>query len=311
MINTLEVKNYKSIRDYKLDKLNQFNVFLGGNSSGKTNLLECVFAVCGGISRLLMPSFTPENSFEQDLLKQTLFSDMDISKDIEIKADCENMFVGVRISTKKNNVQDHLEQSQAKQAIGLKYRLLSIEKDLSKESELNGYLDFDNSQYLVCKHAKGTLNTDVAHWWSSNGKYVFLKKCLHIIIIEIQMKRYLTYVNRFDKRIINVFRHYIDIGQKTYIPFCYLSDTILDIMSIIAFLMTNKNCILILDNYINSLKSDMQDLLFEIIMELSIKNNIQVFMSCVNNNFIEDFKFHNNYSLISTYLLQDGKVSDF
>jgi AAA15 family ATPase/GTPase len=41
MIKKLKVKNYKSLKDVELE-LDKFNVLIGPNASGKSNLLDCV-----------------------------------------------------------------------------------------------------------------------------------------------------------------------------------------------------------------------------------------------------------------------------
>ena len=41
MIQTIHIKNFKSIQDLKLD-IGRFNVIIGENGSGKTNFLEAI-----------------------------------------------------------------------------------------------------------------------------------------------------------------------------------------------------------------------------------------------------------------------------
>ncbi|MBI9039242.1 MAG: AAA family ATPase, partial [Bacteroidales bacterium] len=41
-INSINVKNYKSLVDIKIDKPNPFTVFVGPNASGKSNILEAI-----------------------------------------------------------------------------------------------------------------------------------------------------------------------------------------------------------------------------------------------------------------------------
>ena len=53
-INHLRIKNFRSLKDVELDELNNLNIFVGKNSSGKSNLVEALclffndFSVVGG-----------------------------------------------------------------------------------------------------------------------------------------------------------------------------------------------------------------------------------------------------------------------
>ena len=82
MVENLEIKNFKSIKELKLD-CKQINLFIGEPNVGKSNILEAIALLGGGYS-------TDTNKFFSDFIRyqelSNLFYDDDISQGIQVKA---------------------------------------------------------------------------------------------------------------------------------------------------------------------------------------------------------------------------------
>jgi AAA15 family ATPase/GTPase len=87
MIETIEIKNFKSIRHQKIEGCKRINVFIGYPNVGKSNILEAL-----GLFSIDKPNvdFT---SFVRTEQLTTLFFDGDINKGIEIRINDENRMV--------------------------------------------------------------------------------------------------------------------------------------------------------------------------------------------------------------------------
>jgi AAA15 family ATPase/GTPase len=85
MIKTLEVKNFKSIKDLKLN-CKGINIFIGEPNTGKSNILETVgifsFGYYGG-----HPYSAPLRNFVRFERVSNLFYDENVEDTVEIKFD--------------------------------------------------------------------------------------------------------------------------------------------------------------------------------------------------------------------------------
>lgn len=64
MINELDVKNYKSLADFKLD-LRKFNVLVGPNNSGKSNILDCLAFLSDVTGTSIKDAFRKRGGFDR------------------------------------------------------------------------------------------------------------------------------------------------------------------------------------------------------------------------------------------------------
>jgi len=64
MIKKLKVKNYKSLKNVEID-LDKFNVLIGPNASGKTNLLDCLAFISEIAQKVINESLTGRGGYER------------------------------------------------------------------------------------------------------------------------------------------------------------------------------------------------------------------------------------------------------
>ena len=53
MLKSIEVWNFRSLRDVKIRRIQKLNLITGKNGGGKTTLLEAVFLLAGGANAAL------------------------------------------------------------------------------------------------------------------------------------------------------------------------------------------------------------------------------------------------------------------
>lgn len=99
MLKRLEIRNFRVFKALKIDRLSRMNLIAGRNNAGKTSLLEAIFLLAGAgntqmainahVIRGLDPSADGKTAWQQpvdETFWKQLFSDLDMSKPIEIEA---------------------------------------------------------------------------------------------------------------------------------------------------------------------------------------------------------------------------------
>lgn len=96
MLESLEIKNFRILNNFNIEKLARINLFAGRNNSGKTTLLEALFLMSGfgnphmginsNVTRTNFPEQPPPDVI-RDVLWKPMFSMLDMERNIEITGD--------------------------------------------------------------------------------------------------------------------------------------------------------------------------------------------------------------------------------
>lgn len=87
MIKKIEIDNYKGIKNFKLDKLNRINIFIGNNNSGKTSLLEAIYIGMKDNYMGCIEVIQNRNLNPSAKIMETLFNGMGTDNKITIKVE--------------------------------------------------------------------------------------------------------------------------------------------------------------------------------------------------------------------------------
>ena len=88
MLNSIQIRNYRILRELDVDGLSRINLIAGRNNSGKTSLLEAIFLLSGAGNPQLVISVNVAREVDVDLfLWAELFSDLDVNRSIEVCGD--------------------------------------------------------------------------------------------------------------------------------------------------------------------------------------------------------------------------------
>lgn len=91
MISKLEIHNYKSLHELTLE-VGRFNVLIGENGCGKSNLLEAIALLAAAVAKKLDNEFLASRGIRvtEPKLMRSAFDDDNLSKSIEIKIQFDN-----------------------------------------------------------------------------------------------------------------------------------------------------------------------------------------------------------------------------
>jgi predicted ATPase len=92
-INSIEIKNFKSLRHLKMDSCKRINVFIGYPNTGKSNILEALSLLAIDKSKVQFSSFVRSEELT------TLFFNGNVDQDIEITINGNNTIHGSLMSS--------------------------------------------------------------------------------------------------------------------------------------------------------------------------------------------------------------------
>lgn len=106
MIRSIEINNFKGIKKFKETNLNRVNIFVGGNNSSKTSLIEGIYIGLKDNYMGAIETIQKRNLAPMAKTMETLFHELDTSQEIEIKLKGEDTNVNINTTlnllTEKN-----------------------------------------------------------------------------------------------------------------------------------------------------------------------------------------------------------------
>ena len=303
MIKSIKIKNYRGIKDLKIDNFKKYNFFIGDNGSKKTTILESL-----GIAYLLDFFQILEYSIDRKIkLKKenvsSLFYNSDINNNIEFILKTDNtpeLETTISVDSNLSIFQDYSSNQVNKY-------LYTVDKKIGEDRLENNniYLDKNNQiPYLEntikniprnfekffkkyntliqisdnLKNSKGTI--EQIDKIIKNRKKEKLLKCLQII----------------DKDIIDIYINDEEIfvekeTLRTYIPISSIGDGMVLALDIISHLIFFDNFeIILIDEIERGIYYKNYRKLSEIIIDLCKNNqNIQLFITTHSKEFLEAF----------------------
>ena len=99
MLNTITIKNFKSIKDLTITNFKAINIFIGKPNVGKTSILEAIYLYLYGNPEALLPILNSRGMLNEKEVFESLFYDYNISQDIVLKGDNNT----INIKANRNN----------------------------------------------------------------------------------------------------------------------------------------------------------------------------------------------------------------
>lgn len=287
MINSIQIKNYRGIKDMRIDNFKKYNIFTGDNGSCKTTILEAL--VISNTDVVSLIQIARERDFRLNYNNMSsFFYNTKVTDNISI-------LVNNRYETEIN-----LEQDDEK--------IFYDEYSDSEEKFLYRYVQKDNGEVVerveVFKKndgysSKGKKYKDT--FQKKNTIFITPKKVVGITLANsikelIEKKRkneILELLNKFDSNIDDVISDGKEIKvslkeAKEFIPISSLGNGIVAILEIIISTLDDLDKI-----YIDEIETGIHYLnypkLCKILIDILQEKNIQLFITTHSKEFIEAF----------------------
>ena len=263
-IKSMEIRNFRGIKFFKLDRLGKINIFVGRNSAGKTTLLDALFLNTGGrvenIEQIESFRNYDDKSFQYAF---NLFHNLEpenIPKLKFIYKDDNEVLLSIHPISGANKNENN---TSAPKITGYEVKL-----------KING-TEITNKQEIV--------NTQKYFAGYDSYKHLSITSIRELIVagdkqyLIASLKRIIPNLKNVEE-INNDFFVTID-GIKRLLPLKMQGDGMIRIAKVISGMYVMKNNFYLIDEIENGLHYRSQQLLWKVVCEQSLKGDIDLFIT--------------------------------
>ncbi|PFV89684.1 hypothetical protein COL08_27880 [Priestia megaterium] len=306
LLKSLEIDNFKGIKNVKINDLNHINLFGGKNNIGKTTILEALFMFYDRFNPLLViRQFNRRGVSSFNLAKshsiwEPLFYEYNSGLEVKIQVKRRNGFtekLALKVlkgdlESKINLTNDTLLNNSPKSNTGTRdfgnTKLNLLYKSDKGEEESNIILDgeqitldssgrphnIDNLTGVFLSSKNHSNAVEEAEKFGQLEMYGESDKILDFLKIMENRLRDLTTITANGDTML-----YADIGIGRKVPIYYMGDGFVRLVSIILSVATAKNGFLIIDEFENGLHYSIMPEIWESIAKAAKEYNCQLFIS--------------------------------
>ena len=317
MYKNIDIKNFRNIRHLNIEDLGRINVLLGKNNSGKTTVLESLFLLFGASNPELILRI---HDFRDLFLKEAndlsfIFHNLDFNNTIKIRASSGNQNEGadkdfreISISPSYSSGNTITIEAKAEKKAQADVKSLSYDSAI-KEKEIN---ELVLDAIIKKKHSqkiksKLTLNIDGAgnvmfnltpplnYTESLYCTYVTpkiplalnLQKELEHLVVNKQQDEFIAMLKAIDPRITSISfgtnqMIYVDVGMQQLIPLNLSGDGLRRYLSLLLTVYNSRGGAVLIDELENGLHFSTLVDLWDSLIRLSQKLNVQLFITTHN-----------------------------
>ncbi|MBI3260104.1 MAG: AAA family ATPase [Ignavibacteriae bacterium] len=331
MLDSLMIKNFRNLKDLKINSLGRVNLIIGKNNTGKTAVLEAlaIYATKGDFDNIFEQLEERGENFKESIENKniidentrtfsTLFTNRNPGYDkenaiyigknekIEFKGEIYpeglvsiRFFIPevVKINTENGDIIDKaIDSSRIGLVVkfGKRSSLHSFNLERPYIIKYPPHEDKEELQFIRTSNIERKVNSQLWDKTVLTDKEEYVIQALKII--EPTTER-IGYTINEQKPIIKL----SNISDP--LPLQSMGDGINRILTIILALVNSENGYLLIDEFENGLHYSVQEKLWEIIFTLSEKLNVQVFATTHSNDCIEGFE-----SVLNSSDKFDGKL---
>jgi len=306
----ITIKNFRGIKSIELNNLSRINLLLGKNSVGKSSILEAIFLLTGSDNPNLLLSidlfrniihnsaedfafvFNNLNYSNSPEISAILNNNNDSTRDLNIKP---SFSIGESTQNNSKFSTDTLIESQVNSidlitAIKTKHsQKITQKSSISIGKNIDGTINFNINRDLKAKPFIGALFDSTV-----NNSSADLFSRLNSLIVDKKKDDLIKSLKSINKEIVDINLGagnmvYVDLGIKfkKLVPLNLLGDGAIKITKIILNLNHIKNGVLLIDEIENGLHYTILDEIWNTIIQLSEKLNVQLFVTTHSKEAIE------------------------
>ena len=319
MLNSITIKNFRSITELSLDNLGQINLLFGENNCGKSSVLEAIFCFAAQDSnapltirnfRKIYSNNGNSNIFEDYI--SNLFTNFNTDNTISISGYTNNNRELLEISCEERGASvsdDYTASSYSETVIDgitLKYSNDEITStacyDASDSKHKSEKLDRGALSYIAIFINQITTETILKDFKKIQKSkkiesLIKLLKTLDQNIIDLRL-------DENNKILVNT-----QNGPDSLVPIEYMGDGIVKALSIAIAILNNHDIILI-DEIENGLHHKSQEIIWKAIIQWAKEYNIQFFITTHSYEMIERISDiitdNNNEKMLTAYRIENN-----
>lgn len=319
MLDSLEIHNYRNLKELRINSLGRVNLITGKNNTGKSTLLEAlaIYSSKGNTNLIYQllgergenyPNTTiGKNIIEYNIKAlSSLFTNRIIGFDNEntiIIGPISNILLGEQQSTDNSIVirfvkyyekqpvfSNNSEKELDLYKVGLEIEaenhtsFLPLDEDKPHRYPFRGLNEKENFQFIRTRNIDREINGKLFDIIALTDKEKFVIEALKIIEASTERIAFIE-ENPGERTAV------IKLTNNTNIlPLQSMGDGINRILTIILALVNSDNGYLLIDEFENGLHHTVQEQLWKVIFDLSQKLNVQVFVTTHSEDCIVGFE---------------------
>lgn len=304
----IEIKNFRGIKELKIENCELINLFVGKNNSSKTSILESLFTLSGSLSPeiIVRINLFRDLGFNEQEDLRLIFNNLNFSDDIHIKATGFNenrreLEISPTSSDEKgrtlskNLQRDNGDFNSSYSSSNINELALktTVKERHSSEKKATAKLIFNGGEFKSENaFIKGSDNNRAVYVRQNLNLSQNLEKELEDLIITKQYFEIVDVLRQVDPTIKNLsLGHnrmiYVDNDLDRLIPINLLGDGIRRLLGVILAIYNSRNGIVLIDEIDNGLHYSALKSLWKSIIYTATKCNVQVFVSTHNYETIK------------------------
>ena len=306
MLDSILIKNFKGIKQLKIDKLSKLTIIGGKNNCGKSSLMEAMSM----LFKRMDPNIVIQHSIsrgvnviptEPEFMWAPVFNDFDLTKKIEInskfKGKTKKLEIEVQKNVKRNIPVGPLPfnsiQNTSVSIADVLYLKFSDEKSVSEKSGI--YLEQNGGFSLNVEHTSPYKPIPTAYFSSRqisnqnedserlgridiNNNVNDVLEVMRSIVPEISS---ITAI-----RVSNASMIYVDLGKEKKFPVSYMGDGISRLLSIVLAIATCRSGIVFIDEIENGLHYSVIKDVWKGVVNASNKFDCQIVATTHSHEFL-------------------------
>ena len=330
MLNSLDIRNYRNLKELKINSLGRVNLVTGKNNTGKSTLLEAIaIYATGGDLRLIYQLLEERgetfrqrnintNSTETNVkILSSLFNNWDIAFDVSDAisiGSIENTLFGEELSLVdcvSLRFVRYIDETQIDEQgnRARKRRFLNNDFELFDNYEIGLEVESKGGSYILPLVDEKPYRFGVREFNKNNNVQLVrtrninkgINGSLFDNIALTNKEQYvieaLRIIEQLTERIAFIEESPRErsaviklLNSQQVLPLQSMGDGINRVLTIILALVNSDNGYLLIDEFENGLHYSVQEKLWEIIFQLSKRLNIQVFVTTHSNDCIKGFE---------------------
>lgn len=296
-IYSINIKNFRGIKDLEIEDFKNINLFVGKNNCGKTSILEAIFLSIGVSNPQLSIKIDSFRGITHDKNDDFhfIFYNLNSTNTIDIKTQFlypnqyrQLLIKPIYLTSKKNvdfsevidtDTSSVSTSDRRISGINLIFSVKSLPK--SKDKFLQSSIEFKPGG-LDIKAPNEYHEKHFGVFLNSRNITTELHTRLDKIIQKKEINKFINTLNIIDPRITGISLGsrnmiYFDLGLDRLIPIQLMGDGIIRLLSILAAIANIENGVLLIDEIENGFHTSTLNLLWSSVKEVALAYNVQIF----------------------------------